>query len=536
MSMVYTKLWRVLLAFVCCLGLAPLLNAQVPSVLNYQGRLLSEEGPASGTYRVTFALYPEADGGTAGWTESHDVEVVDGVFNVLLGSLSPLSPALVGAAGELYLGIKVEGDAEMRPRLRLASTPFALRAGEADGVATGAVGAAALAAGAVTAEALADGAVTAEKLAPAAAVRSVNGLSGSVTLAAAGGASLSVSGNTVTITAPEGGDAAGVQAIQNTDGALQVTDPNGPAATVNVSALGIQTAMLADSAVTARKLAAEAAVLSLNGQRGALTLEAGDNVTILEQGGALLISASGGGGGGDIEGVLAGEGLSGGGATGDVTLSVAVGGITSDKIRDEAVNAGKLADGAVTRSKLAAVAVDSTKIADGAVTAGKLADDAAVLSLNGETGAVTLAEGSNVTIAESAGTITISAGGGALQNSSRRWKTNIQPLEGAVSLVRGLRGVRFDWKEDGRRDIGLIAEEVGEVVPEVVVYEANGRDAEAVNYARLVAVLIEAVKTQQQQLDAQQAALDDLLSRVATLEAQASPAATPSRPAGDARD
>ena len=55
----------------------------------------------------------------------------------------------------------------------------------------------------------------------------------------------------------------------------------------------------------------------------------------------------------------------------------------------------------------------------------------------------------------------------------------------------------YDWKADGKHDIGLIAEEVGEVIPEVVAYEENGIDAKSVDYARLVAVLIEAVKAQQ---------------------------------------
>jgi len=85
--------------------------------------------------------------------------------------------------------------------------------------------------------------------------------------------------------------------------------------------------------------------------------------------------------------------------------------------------------------------------------------------------------------------------------SSRRWKTNIDTLENALERVRRLRGVSFDWKADGRHDIGLIAEEVGEVVPEVVAYEPDGTDASAVDYARLVALLIEAVKDQQAQID-----------------------------------
>ena len=85
--------------------------------------------------------------------------------------------------------------------------------------------------------------------------------------------------------------------------------------------------------------------------------------------------------------------------------------------------------------------------------------------------------------------------------SSRRWKTNIEPVEEALEKIHRLRGVSFEWKSNGKRDIGLIAEEVGEVVPEVVEYEANGTDAKSVDYARLVALLIEATKEQQKTIE-----------------------------------
>ena len=67
--------------------------------------------------------------------------------------------------------------------------------------------------------------------------------------------------------------------------------------------------------------------------------------------------------------------------------------------------------------------------------------------------------------------------------------------------MKRLRGVHFDWKEGGQHDIGMIAEEVGGVIPEVVSYEANGKDARSLDYARLVAVLVEAVKEQQEDIE-----------------------------------
>ncbi|UCE07403.1 MAG: tail fiber domain-containing protein [bacterium] len=96
--------------------------------------------------------------------------------------------------------------------------------------------------------------------------------------------------------------------------------------------------------------------------------------------------------------------------------------------------------------------------------------------------------------------------------SSKRWKTNIKQIDGALDKVNRLRGVCYDWKADGKHDIGLIAEEVGEVIPEVVAYEQNGKDAKSIDYTRLVAVLIEAIKEQQKQIEMQQAAIETLMN------------------------
>ena len=101
--------------------------------------------------------------------------------------------------------------------------------------------------------------------------------------------------------------------------------------------------------------------------------------------------------------------------------------------------------------------------------------------------------------------------------SSRRWKENVQPLEAALDTVRRLRGVTFDWTETGEHDLGMIAEEVGEVLPELVAYEDNGVDAQSIDYARLSAVLVEAVKEQDQLLAEQAAELGGLRSTVAEL-------------------
>lgn len=94
--------------------------------------------------------------------------------------------------------------------------------------------------------------------------------------------------------------------------------------------------------------------------------------------------------------------------------------------------------------------------------------------------------------------------------SSRRWKTNIQPLQSSLAKVMQLQGVSYDQKEGGKHDIGLIAEDVGKVVPEVVAYEDNGVDAKSIDYARLTALLIEAVKEQQKTIEHQNVRIEKL--------------------------
>ena len=54
----------------------------------------------------------------------------------------------------------------------------------------------------------------------------------------------------------------------------------------------------------------------------------------------------------------------------------------------------------------------------------------------------------------------------------------------------------FDWNaaNGGKHDVGMIAEEVGKVLPEIVVYEANGTDASGMDYSKLTPLLVEGLK------------------------------------------
>jgi hypothetical protein len=93
-------------------------------------------------------------------------------------------------------------------------------------------------------------------------------------------------------------------------------------------------------------------------------------------------------------------------------------------------------------------------------------------------------------------------------------------LPDALSKVERLRGVSYDLKSSGKHEIGVIAREVGAVVSEVVSYEANGKDASGVDYSRLTALFIEAVKQQQQEIAQQQQEIKEQRRKVAILRAQ----------------
>jgi hypothetical protein len=104
------------------------------------------------------------------------------------------------------------------------------------------------------------------------------------------------------------------------------------------------------------------------------------------------------------------------------------------------------------------------------------------------------------TIAQGAGS---AIGDGWHTYSSQLFKTNVHTLTGALLKVEKLRGVSYDLKANGKHEIGVIAEEVSTVVPEVVARDKNG-NADALDYGRLTPLLIEAIKEQQKLIREQQ--------------------------------
>ena len=115
-------------------------------------------------------------------------------------------------------------------------------------------------------------------------------------------------------------------------------------------------------------------------------------------------------------------------------------------------------------------------------------------------------------------------GGGSLPvlstcSSSRRYKSNILDFNTGRSILNRLRPVSFNWKNDGRLDFGLVAEEVAEIEPLLVTFNDKG-EVEGVKYDRIGVVLINAVNEQQDQIEEQAEENKQLQIKIETLETQ----------------
>jgi hypothetical protein len=167
---------------------------------------------------------------------------------------------------------------------------------------------------------------------------------------------------------------------------------------------------------------------------------------------------------GDITGVTAGDGLTGGGTTGDVTLNV---------------GAGTGID----------VAADSISV------------DVSDFMTNGSSNRVLTATGADAMNAESGLTYdgsTLAVTGVVTETSSIAYKENVKPLE-FNDAIYNVNAVRYDFKDGSQKDeVGVIAEELYKVLPDLVTTK-DGKP-EAVKYTKMTMYLLEALKKQNQEI------------------------------------
>jgi hypothetical protein len=107
------------------------------------------------------------------------------------------------------------------------------------------------------------------------------------------------------------------------------------------------------------------------------------------------------------------------------------------------------------------------------------------------------------------------------QTSSGRYKTDVTPVGNVLDRFTKLQAVEFTWDADhgGERDLGLIAEDVGAIFPEAVVKNADGQ-TEGINYSRLTALAVQAVKETRAENAELRALTKQLADRLEKLEAR----------------
>lgn len=106
--------------------------AEVPQLINYQGFLSDASGnPIDGLRSIQFSLFGALTGGTAIWSETHSVQVNAGLFDVMLGSVTPFGDIELDPLS-VFLEIKVADDPPMTPRKQIVSVPFAFEAGNSE--------------------------------------------------------------------------------------------------------------------------------------------------------------------------------------------------------------------------------------------------------------------------------------------------------------------------------------------------------------------------------------------------------------------
>ena len=288
----------------------------VPRTLAFQARLLDASGQPLNQQplNLTLSLYDKAVGGTQLFTQTKSVAVTSGLVSATLGPI----PDFVFDGADLFLGVMVEPDPEMTPRLQVSSVAFAQRARRVDMIDASVT----LAEGIVDGAAIADGAVSSADL---------------------------------------GIGAVAAQHVQaGAIGSPAIADGS------------IQTADLADGAVTAAKLDAASLPVAPNSVGGAEVID--NSLTAIDLAtnsvGTAELSAGSVGSSEVIDNSLTASDL----ATNSVgAAEIAAGSVGSSEVLDNSLTANDLATNSVGAAEIAAGSVGSSEVIDNSLTANDLA-------------------------------------------------------------------------------------------------------------------------------------------------------------------
>ena len=292
----------------------------VPTKMNFQGRLTDTSGnPITTAVDVKFSIFDASSGGSELWTETIAGLTPDqGLVNQELGITTAITSAIF-SGDTRYLAVKVGTDAEMAPRVPLATVPFAFRAAVADAVAAGQVVTSVASSGSVTT------------------------LKDNIVFEGGSGVTISQNDllNKLTITAVS---TAGGTVSQVNTGTGLTGGPITSSGTVSIANGGVAAGQLATGAVTAGAIADDTITeQKLNIMNGPTT-----NYTLTYTATGLAWGSSGGTG--TVTQVNTGSGLTGGPINTTGTVSIANGGITAAHLGTGIVTSGAIASGQIVTS------------------------------------------------------------------------------------------------------------------------------------------------------------------------------------------
>jgi len=508
-------------------------HADLPKLINYQGMLTDDLGnPLNGSYDLIFRIYDDTTGGNLEWSETHNgVLLEDGLFNVALGTTAALDLTFDRS---YWLEVEVAG--EILSRLRITSAGYAFRAQRADtaSYALSAPGGSGSEYWTLRITDTADTTIITRGrwgIARSGNVLYGNADSTHVNLGVA--CTTGVAGNDHTYCTVGGGFGNSAEDYHATvgggrqnkatnfrttvaGGGWNIADNTGAA--VGGGDNNVASGMRATVGGGEDNTAGQSHVTIGGGENNSSTWPygtiSGGSWNVADGTGATVA-------GGASNSVTGSYGAIGGGQHNSAThwySTVSGGEHNCASGQFAAVGGGAMDTAAAFGSFVAGCAVRATSSAEYTFAFGSnftpSTPNAVIFShAENETkvGIDTASPGNILTVRMGSATNPVADAWSVY--SSKRWKTNIQPISDPIEKVQKLEGVYFDWTTDGKRDLGMIAEEVGKVIPEVVAYEENGIDAQSLDYARLVALLVEAIKEQQREIELLKAAVASTLAK-----------------------